>query len=225
MINSSVPDDVPPIFPLLFLTIACGACSGFHGLVSSGTTSKQINNEQDVRFVGFLGTVGEGSLALAAIIACTAGFATLGDWEGYYTSFATNGIDAFVQGGGVILASIPGISESFGRTLLAVMAHPVRLSILEALCRRPRCVKDINTLVPLAQAQLSQHMAALRKADLVASHACGTLRCYYISRPTLVKRLIPLLRREHPVRQQDCDAVVRAARRPDRHFHVVAARS
>jgi carbon starvation protein len=122
MINSSVPDDVPPIFPLLFVTIACGACSGFHGLVSSGTTSKQINNEQDVRFVGFLGTVGEGSLALAAIIACTAGFATLGDWQGYYTSFATNGIDAFVQGGGVILASIPGISESFGRTLLAVMA-------------------------------------------------------------------------------------------------------
>ncbi|HIC16448.1 MAG TPA: carbon starvation protein A, partial [Gemmatimonadetes bacterium] len=57
MINPSVPDDVPPIFPLLFVTIACGACSGFHGLVSSGTTSKQVNNEQDVRFVGFLGTV------------------------------------------------------------------------------------------------------------------------------------------------------------------------
>ena len=96
--------------------------------------------------------------------------------------------------------------------LLAVMAHPVRLSILEALCERPRCVKDINAVVPLAQAQLSQHMAALRKADLVASHACGTMRCYYILRPTLVKKLIPLLRREHPVQQRDCHTILRAAK-------------
>lgn len=97
--------------------------------------------------------------------------------------------------------------------LLAVMAHPMRLAILEALCERPRCVKDINTVVALAQAQLSQHMAALRKADLVASHACGTLRCYYILRPTLVKKLIPLLRREHPVQQRDCNTILRAAKR------------
>ena len=97
--------------------------------------------------------------------------------------------------------------------LLAVMAHPARLSILEALCETPRCVKDINALVPLAQAQLSQHMAALRKAKLVASHACGTLRCYYIVRPTLVKKLIPLLRRDHPLQQRDCRTILRAAKR------------
>tara|TARA_B100000949_G_scaffold89629_1_gene80061 strand:+ start:645 stop:1919 length:1275 start_codon:yes stop_codon:yes gene_type:complete len=122
MINSSVPDDVPSLIPLLFVTIACGACSGFHGLVSSGTTSKQVNNEQDVRFVGFLGTVGEGALALAAIIACTAGFATLGDWEGYYTAFASGGLPAFVQGGGGILAAGLGLPVALGETLLAVMA-------------------------------------------------------------------------------------------------------
>ena len=98
-------------------------------------------------------------------------------------------------------------------SLLTVIAHPVRLAILEALCEKPRCVKDINAVVPLAQAQLSQHMAALRKAELVASHACGTLRCYYILRPTLVKKLIPLLCREHPVQSRDCDAVMRAAKR------------
>ncbi len=97
--------------------------------------------------------------------------------------------------------------------LLSVIAHPVRLSILEALCARPRCVKDINSVVPLAQAQLSQHMAALRKAELVACHACGTTRCYYIVRPTLVKKLIPLMRQEHPVQERDHDAVIRAARR------------
>jgi carbon starvation protein len=122
MINSSVPDDVPSLIPLLFVTIACGACSGFHGLVSSGTTSKQVDNEKDVRFVGFLGTVGEGALALAAIIACTAGFATLGDWEGYYTAFASGGLPAFVQGGGGILAAGLGLPVALGETLLAVMA-------------------------------------------------------------------------------------------------------
>jgi carbon starvation protein len=99
-----VPADAPPLIPLLFVTIACGAISGFHGLVSSGTTSKQIDNEKDVRFVGFLGTVGEGALALASIICCTAGFAAVSDWEGYYTSFASGGLPAFVQGGGSILA-------------------------------------------------------------------------------------------------------------------------
>ncbi|MDZ7695316.1 MAG: carbon starvation CstA family protein [Balneolaceae bacterium] len=56
-------------FPLLFITIACGAVSGFHGLVASGTTSKQIDTETDARFVGYLGAVGEGALAIITILA------------------------------------------------------------------------------------------------------------------------------------------------------------
>src|SRR5699024_7515561 len=55
-------------FPLLFITIACGAISGFHGLVSSGTSSMQLNNEMDARFVGYFGAVGEGVLALISIL-------------------------------------------------------------------------------------------------------------------------------------------------------------
>ena len=53
----------PSLVPLLFVTIACGAVSGFHGIVASGTTSKQLDKETDARFVGYLGAVGEGSLA------------------------------------------------------------------------------------------------------------------------------------------------------------------
>ncbi len=121
-INTQLPDGVPPLLPLLFVTIACGAISGFHGLVASGTTSKQLDNEKDVRFVGFLGATGEGALALAAILACTAGFATLGDWEGFYTSFAAGGVPAFVQGGGAIIAMGLNLPLHFGETLLAVMA-------------------------------------------------------------------------------------------------------
>ena len=121
-INDAIPADVPSIVPLLFVTIACGAISGFHGLVSSGTTSKQVDNEKDVRFVGFLGATGEGTLALAAIIACTAGFATLGDWRAFYTSFASGGTSAFVQGGGAIITAGLGFPAHLGQTMLAVMA-------------------------------------------------------------------------------------------------------
>ncbi len=120
--NTAVPADVPPMIPLLFVTIACGAISGFHGLVASGTTSKQLDNERDVRFVGYLGSVGEGALALAAILACTAGFASVADWEGFYTSFASGGVPAFVQGGGAIISQGLALPAHFGETLLAVMA-------------------------------------------------------------------------------------------------------
>jgi len=97
--------------------------------------------------------------------------------------------------------------------LLGVMAHPVRLAILESLCERPRCVKHINSLISISQPQLSQHMAALRKVNLVACHACGPVRCYYILQPSLVKKLLQLLRQEHAIKQRDCRSVVREARR------------
>jgi carbon starvation protein len=56
-----------PLFPLLFVTVACGACSGFHGIVSSGTTSKQIQKEPDCRAVGYGGMLLEGLVALIAL--------------------------------------------------------------------------------------------------------------------------------------------------------------
>lgn len=56
------------LFPFLFVTIACGACSGFHGLVCSGTTSKQINNERDIKAVGYGAMLAEGFVALIALV-------------------------------------------------------------------------------------------------------------------------------------------------------------
>jgi len=96
--------------------------------------------------------------------------------------------------------------------LLRAMAHPVRLMILDALCKGPRCVNDINALLnDISQPNLSQHIAALRKADLIACHTNGPLRCYYILRPTLVRKLIPLLYQEHAVRERPRTTVVREA--------------
>jgi carbon starvation protein len=67
------PQGAPPLTPFLFVIIACGAISGFHSLVSSGTTSKQLAKEKDSLFVGYGAMLFEGGLAVLVIIACTAG--------------------------------------------------------------------------------------------------------------------------------------------------------
>jgi carbon starvation protein len=76
------------MLPFLFIVIACGAVSGFHGLVASGTTSKQLNKETDATFVGYVGMIGESLLALMAVLATTAGaFSSRADWEAFYGSW------------------------------------------------------------------------------------------------------------------------------------------
>ncbi|WP_044495290.1 carbon starvation protein A [Nesterenkonia massiliensis] len=121
-INNNLPEDAPSIVPLLFVTIACGAISGFHGTVATGTTSKQLDRETDAKFVGYFGAVGEGLLALGAIIACTAGFQTVAQWEEIYSSFSAGGVPVFVEGGGAIVNSGLGIPVSLSATILATMA-------------------------------------------------------------------------------------------------------
>ncbi|MCT1606778.1 carbon starvation protein A [Nesterenkonia massiliensis] len=121
-INNNLPEDAPSIVPLLFVTIACGAISGFHGTVATGTTSKQLDRETDAKFVGYFGAVGEGLLALGAIIACTAGFQTVAQWEEVYSSFSAGGVPVFVEGGGAIVNSGLGIPVSLSATILATMA-------------------------------------------------------------------------------------------------------
>ncbi len=63
----------PPFFPFLFITIACGAISGFHSLVSSGTSAKQLSTETDAQLVGYGSMLVEGFLAVLVIIAVSAG--------------------------------------------------------------------------------------------------------------------------------------------------------
>ncbi|WP_227430366.1 carbon starvation protein A [Psychrobacter sp. I-STPA6b] len=120
--NTSLPESTPPILPLLFVTIACGAISGFHGLVATGTTSKQVDQEEDARFVGYFGALGEGLLALGAILAATAGFASLADWQGVYQKFGDGSIGAFIDGGATILNHGIGIDMVLSQTMLTVMA-------------------------------------------------------------------------------------------------------
>ena len=149
------PADAPLIFPFLFITIACGACSGFHCLVASGTSSKQMKCENDAMFVGFGSMLTEGFLATLVILACVAGLALgipsdsgtlLGTeaWEARYASWTTAGglgakVGAFVDGSANFIASI-GIPHAFGIALMGVFVASFAGTTLDTACRLQRYV-------------------------------------------------------------------------------------
>ncbi len=142
MFNTNVPADAPPILPLLFVTIACGAISGFHGLVSSGTSSKQLKREPEARFVGYLGSTGEGLLAVAAILATAAGFATFSEWSEHYGSWAEasgSGIAAFVQGAGSHVQNL-GIPVVVATTFMSMMVVAFAATTLDTSMRLQRFI-------------------------------------------------------------------------------------
>src|SRR5690606_35193856 len=121
--NTRTAADAPSIVPLLFVTVACGAVSGFHGIVASGTSSKQLDKETDARFVGYLGAVGEGSLALITIVAVTSAAlaATPEAWHAIYERFGTAGGGEFIAGGAALLTHGWGLPTEFAQTMLATM--------------------------------------------------------------------------------------------------------
>lgn len=99
-----------PLFPILFITIACGACSGFHALVSSGTTSKQLNKETDARPIGYGGMLLEGMVATVSV-ACVMIVATNSDIISKPPNFIyARGIGRFME-----LIGVPAVvGISFG---------------------------------------------------------------------------------------------------------------
>ena len=121
--NHQVGVDAPSLIPLLFVTIACGAVSGFHGIVSSGTSSKQLNKETDARFVGYMASIGEGSLALITIVAVSgvALAATPEIWHQIYEKYGTAGAATFIQGGAQMITNGWGLPVGISTTLLATM--------------------------------------------------------------------------------------------------------
>ncbi len=166
-INNSAPADAPPLFPFLFITIACGAISGFHCLVSSGTSSKQISSEADAPFVGYGAMLLEGGLAVLVIIACCAGiglgvwrtdagdFVPITDaagqplmgqaaWLQYYggewvgMSLAKK-VGAFIEGGANMLSTL-GIPIKMGIGIIAVMVACFAATTLDTATRLQRYV-------------------------------------------------------------------------------------
>jgi len=83
--------------------------------------------------------------------------------------------------------------------LIKAFAHPTRLLILRELMSGPKCVTDMEDLLPARQANISQHLAVLRFAKLVDYAQNGTLRCYYLARPRLVENFLGVVARDHPI--------------------------
>lgn len=150
------PVDAPDLAPFLFITIACGAISGFHALVSSGTSAKQVANEKDALFVGYGSMLTESSLSVLVIIACTAGIGlayTLGDgtvlhgqdaWNHHYASwFAAQGLGnkvaAFVVGSANMIANI-GIPVQIGIIIMGVFVASFAGTTLDTATRIQRYV-------------------------------------------------------------------------------------
>ena len=83
--------------------------------------------------------------------------------------------------------------------LLKAFSHPTRLAILVELVAGPKCVTDMEELLPARQANISQHLAVLRHAKLVDYAQDGALRCYYLCRSNLVEDMLALVGRHDPV--------------------------
>ncbi|MPZ62335.1 MAG: carbon starvation protein A [Propionibacteriales bacterium] len=142
--NTELPEGQPSIFPFLFITIACGAISGFHSLVSSGTTSKQLAKETDARYVAYMGSLGEGSLALASVLAVSAGVtaALNEEWGVLYADYATaseGAVGNFVNGIAHFASNL-GVEFQLATTFAAVVVVSFAATTMDTGVRLQRYV-------------------------------------------------------------------------------------
>ncbi|MBU50475.1 MAG: carbon starvation protein A [Deltaproteobacteria bacterium] len=133
------PKGAPPMLPFVFIIIACGAASGFHGLVSSGTTAKQLDREAHAKPIGYGAMVGESMLGLLAVLACTAGFSSPDVWHSHYKSWASAAglatkIDAFIKGTTSFVSHL-GIPSDIASALIAMVVVSFALTTLDSATR------------------------------------------------------------------------------------------
>jgi carbon starvation protein len=169
------PVNAPPIFPFLFVIVACGAVSGFHCLVSSGTSSKQLRSEPDAQFVGYGAMLMEGFLAVLVILAVGAGIGF--GWEtmhGGLTGSALWGrlyenwdsitggasIAAFVVGSANFLQSV-GIDQTLATALMGVLVASFAGTTMDTATRLQRYVTQELSASVRASVPLLRPVAAV----------------------------------------------------------------
>ncbi len=179
------PAGAPPMWPFLFITIACGAVSGFHSLVASGTSPKQISNEKDCLFIGYGSMLLEGALAVLIIVCVAAGIGMAyktGDnvltgfdaWQHHYASWAgakgmSAKLSAVVVGASNMMATL-GVPQTVGITLMGVFIASFAGTTLDTSVRIQRYViGEIATdlkLWPLANRWVATTIAVVTAAGL-----------------------------------------------------------
>lgn len=126
---------LPPLFPMLFITIACGAVSGFHSLVASGTTVRQLDRPRHALPIGYGGMLTEGLLATLALLAVAGGLGA--EWSARYPDWLTAGKQAlanFVHGAGNIVSAV-GIPLDLAKVFVATVAIGFALTTLDTGAR------------------------------------------------------------------------------------------
>lgn len=176
MINWN-PVGAPAVVPFLFITVACGAISGFHCLVSSGTSSKQLSSEPDARMIGYGSMLTEGFLAVLVILACAAGLglgvlAADGSvltghdaWLSRYGAWSSRLgplVSAFVDGSANFLRAI-GIPGGIAVALMGVLVASFAGTTMDTACRLQRyIIQEIGRALGDAAPALRPVAAPLR---------------------------------------------------------------
>lgn len=169
------PEGAPSMVPFVFIVIACGAASGFHGLVSSGTTAKQLDKETHAKPIGYGAMIGESLLGLLATLACTAGIASPEQWHGIYHDWASvqalpNKIDTFIQGTTAFLTSL-GLSAEMSSALIAMVVVSFALTTLDSATRLLRFnVEEIGATFKIPGTQ-NRYIASAVACGVIALFA------------------------------------------------------
>lgn len=140
------PPGAPSFFPFVFIIIACGAASGFHALVSSGTTAKQLDREPDARLIGYGGMIGESLLGLMAVLACTAGVVGVAGvapaelWQRNYADWGAvqslgRTIGSFITGAAHFIERLGLLDFSLCVALVAVVVVSFAMTTLDSATR------------------------------------------------------------------------------------------
>jgi len=159
-------ENLPPIFPMLFITVACGAVSGFHSLVASGTTSKQLDKESHALPVAYGGMLTEGLLATLALLGVAAGFTAV-EWSQNYADWKLAGAKAlsnFVHGAGFLVAQT-GVPHNLAKVFVATVAIGFALTTLDTATRLIRYnIQELGTafrLKPITNPYIATGVAVL----------------------------------------------------------------
>ena len=171
-------DNLGYLFPVLFVTIACGAISGFHSLVASGTTSKQLDKESDAKVVGFGGMLIESFLAIISVAAVIV--LSRGEYLGRLGEEGP--VPLFASGLGSMIASM-GVSESFAIGFVALTVSAFALTTLDTCTRLARFTlqeyfEDVKNPIGAKLSQnryLSTMVVVLLSILLLASGSFTTL--------------------------------------------------
>ena len=215
MINAPayISSSIFPLWPILFITVACGAVSGFHGIVASGTTSKQLSKESHAKSVGYGSMILEGTVAIFVTIVAIAGLKWgAGVAGGFQTELGKGWVILFSSGYGNIVGSmgIPLITISVASILGALMVNQFVLTSVDTSTRLSRFIVSESLFAKLSKNRVLTTILVLIPAwllamtnsydvlwrlfgssnQLIASITMITVASYFVSRKINVKFIV-----------------------------------